>query len=290
MLGDYYNSSPEARDAEVLSVYACLIDVLRGKAEAHVQNILKYTFETTLGMITHDMAQYPEVRLKFFALLRAVNQACFSVFATMSADQMKLVIDSIIWAIRHTERNVADTGLHLLFELLRNLESSPGVSAFHQTYFTLILQEIISVLTDTVHKPGFKMHCYILHHLFQLCQNGSLTAPLAAPPAAGSGSGSVMENKAFVVAFTSDLLQRAFPNLAEGQIRATVDGFLSFPDTSTFKRHVRDFLVQSKQFSDKENQQLFEEEVEKQKAEQKEQLAKIGGMVNPYEISDDMDD
>jgi exportin-1 len=28
--------------------------------------------------------------------------------------QLKLVIDSIVWAFRHTERNVAETGLSLL--------------------------------------------------------------------------------------------------------------------------------------------------------------------------------
>jgi exportin-1 len=27
--------------------------------------------------------------------------------------QLKLVIDSIVWAFRHTERNIADTGAHL---------------------------------------------------------------------------------------------------------------------------------------------------------------------------------
>ena len=34
--------------------------------------------------------------------------------------RLKLVMDSIIWAFRHTERNVAETGLNLLQELLSN--------------------------------------------------------------------------------------------------------------------------------------------------------------------------
>ena len=53
---------------------------------------------------------YPEQRLQFFALLRAITNACFSTLFAMSPGQLKLVIDSIIWAFRHTERNVADTG------------------------------------------------------------------------------------------------------------------------------------------------------------------------------------
>jgi hypothetical protein len=34
--------------------------------------------------------------------------------------QLKLVIDSIVWAFRHTERNVAETGLSLLQVWLQN--------------------------------------------------------------------------------------------------------------------------------------------------------------------------
>lgn len=31
-------------------------------------------------------------------------------------------MDSIIWAFRHTERNIAETGLNLLLEMLKNFE------------------------------------------------------------------------------------------------------------------------------------------------------------------------
>lgn len=36
--------------------------------------------------------------------------ACSGVLFNMSPGQLKLVIDSIVWAFWHTERNVADTG------------------------------------------------------------------------------------------------------------------------------------------------------------------------------------
>lgn len=36
--------------------------------------------------------------------------------------QLKLVIDSINWAFRHTERNIAETGLSLLLEILKNFQ------------------------------------------------------------------------------------------------------------------------------------------------------------------------
>ena len=35
---------------------------------------------------------------------------CSSLSLPLPQDQLKLVIDSIVWAFRHTERNIADTG------------------------------------------------------------------------------------------------------------------------------------------------------------------------------------
>ena len=53
---------------------------------------------------------YPEHRLQFFGLLRAITANCFRTLFALSPAQLKLVIDSIVWAFRHTERNIADTG------------------------------------------------------------------------------------------------------------------------------------------------------------------------------------
>jgi len=65
-------------------------------------------------MITTNFEDFPEHRLKFFALLHAITNHCFKCLFGMSPPQLKLLIDSIIWAFRHTERNVAETGLLLL--------------------------------------------------------------------------------------------------------------------------------------------------------------------------------
>ena len=48
------------------------------------------------------------------------------------------------------------------------LQASGFCNQFHRTYFLTIEQEIFAVLTDTFHKPGFKLHVLILQHLFCL--------------------------------------------------------------------------------------------------------------------------
>jgi hypothetical protein len=54
------------------------------------------------------------------------------------------------------------------------VQGSEFVNAFHQTYFLTILQEIFAVLTDTFHKPGFKLHTAILQHLFCLVSRATV--------------------------------------------------------------------------------------------------------------------
>jgi exportin-1 len=132
ILGDYARNVPDARDAEVLGVFATVVNKLKGRAEPHVPAVLERTFEPTLSMITRNFEDYPEHRLRFFALLHAVTNHCFGCLFLMSPAQLKLVIDSIVWAVRHTERNVADTGLSLLLDMLSSFAGSEYATQFHQ--------------------------------------------------------------------------------------------------------------------------------------------------------------
>lgn len=87
-------------------------------------------------------------------MFQAVNNYCFPAFLMIPPAQFKLVLDSIIWAFKHTMRNVADTGLQILYQLLQNVENEPAAENFYQTYFTDILQHIFSVVTDSSHIAG----------------------------------------------------------------------------------------------------------------------------------------
>lgn len=50
------------------------------------------------------------------------NPSCLILQVCLLFQQLKLVMDSIVWAFRHTERNVAETGLNLLLEMLGNFQ------------------------------------------------------------------------------------------------------------------------------------------------------------------------
>lgn len=99
----------------------------------YVPAIFEGVFEPTLDMIKQDFVEYPEHRLNFFKLLRAIDMHCFSgknltvdpvspvqsayqllttALPKLSPSQFKAFMNSIVWAIKHPGRDVAETGLH----------------------------------------------------------------------------------------------------------------------------------------------------------------------------------
>lgn len=86
-------------------------------------------------MINQDFAEFPEHRTGFYKLLRAINLNCFPgalasflgheslliediALLSIPPTQFKLFMDSLIWAIKHTMRDIADTGLNCMFSLI----------------------------------------------------------------------------------------------------------------------------------------------------------------------------
>ncbi|PRQ60684.1 putative armadillo-like helical protein [Rosa chinensis] len=288
VLGDYARNLPDARESEVLSLFATIINKYKIEMIDDVPRIFEAVFQCTLVMITKNFEDYPEHRLKFFSLLRAIAAYCFPALIRLSSQQLKLVMDSIIWAFRHTERNIAETGLNLLLEMLKNFQKSEFCNQFFRTYYLQIEQEIFAVLTDTFHKPGFKLHVLVLQQLFCLVESGPVTEPLwdvAVVPY------QYPNNAMFVREFTIKLLSDSFPNMTSIEVTQFVNGlFESKNDLATFKDHIRDFLVQSKEFSAQDNKDLYAEEAAVQRERERQRMLSIPGLVAPNEIQDEMVD
>ena len=199
-------------------------------------------FECTLDMINKDFQEFPEHRTNFFLLLQQVVTYCFGALLTIPPNQFKLVLDSIIWAFKHTMRNVADTGLQILYVLLENIGTEEAaLQSFYQTYYTDILQHLFSVVTDTSHTAGLTMQATILAYMFLIVETGKITVPLNP----GIQTSKNQNNVQYVQEFVSNLLKTAFPHLTDTQIQVTVQGFFNLDqDVPAFKEHLRDFLVQ----------------------------------------------
>ncbi|CAH0555182.1 unnamed protein product [Brassicogethes aeneus] len=287
VLLDYQRTAvPSAREPEVLSAIATIVNKLESHITSEVPKIFDAVFECTLAMINKDFEEYPEHRTNFFLLLQAVNNYCFPAFLSIPPAQFKLVLDSIIWAFKHTMRNVADTGLQILLKLLQNVEQhEQAAPSFYQTYLTDILQHVFSVVTDTSHTAGLSMHASILAYIFSLVEAGRVNCQLGSTP----------DNVLYVQEFTATLLRSAFPHLTDNQIKIMVQGMFNLDqDIPAFKEHLRDFLVQIREYTGEDDSDLFLEEREKAlqgaQAEKRRVQLTVPGILNPHEVAEEMQD
>ncbi|KAL0831272.1 hypothetical protein ABMA28_002117 [Loxostege sticticalis] len=287
VLLDYQRTTvPDAREPEVLSCMAAIVYKLGGYITSEVPKIFDAVFECTLEMINKDFEEYPEHRTEFFLLLQAVNTHCFKAFLSIPPAQFKLVLDSIIWAFKHTMRNVADTGLQILFGLLQNMELHPqAAQSFYQTYLCDILEHVFSVVTDTSHGAGLTMHATILAYIFSLVEAGRVTVPLGPTP----------DNVLYIQEYVANLLKIAFPHLTDNQIKITVQGLFNLNhDIPAFKDHLRDFLVQIREYTGEDDSDLYLEERllalrQAQELKRRVQLS-VPGIINPHELPEEMQD
>jgi exportin-1 len=238
VLEDYQTSPPVARDSKTLAFFGSAVASLKDLMTPVVPSILEAIFEPTLSMITTNMLDYPEHRTYFFRFIREANQFCFQgLFVPV---HQKLMIDSIVWAFKHTERNISEMGLEVLVELMQNVSraSEEAAQSFYQTYLLVLLQDVLGLMTDRLHKSGFKLQAAALRQIFQAVQGGAVRAPLFSLPG---------DNLSNLKNHVASLIVAAFPNLTRAQVITFVVGlFDSSMDLTMFKQHMRDFLIQIK--------------------------------------------
>lgn len=133
VLGNYQESIPMARDAQVLDTMVTVVNRLREHISEDVLKIFGAVFEPTLEMINEDFTNFPQHRRDFYKLLLAIVTHCFPAFCTLTEEQLKMVIDAVVWGFKHPMRDVADTALKTLKQLLEGVQAQPDMApAFHQ--------------------------------------------------------------------------------------------------------------------------------------------------------------
>nr|CAG4651571.1 EOG090X00LI [Triops cancriformis] len=295
-----------AREPEVLSTMAAIVNKLEGHITPHVPPILDALFECTLNMINKNFEDFPEHRTNFYKLLQSVDTHCFPAFLNLPPAKFKLLLDSIIWAFKHTMRNVADTGLEILYQVLQNFaQNEAAAQTFYQTFYLEILQHVLSVVADTSHTAGLTMLATILAYMFSIVEMGKVAVPLAPNPAAmpaipadaviGVGGPIAAANVIYVQQYVAQLLHTAFEHLTQHQLQVMVEGLFHLDqDIPAFREHLRDFLVQIRDYTGEDDSDLFLEEREtalKQAQSEKRKIQmSVPGILNPHEVAEDMQD
>jgi exportin-1 len=161
-------------------------------------------------------------------------------------------VDSILWAIKHQEPGIAEIGLTTLINLIANLgNNKDALSHFFSLYLMQICKDIFVVLTDSMHKSGFKLQAEILKRLILAVECKEVLGPISAE---------CPDNKTYVHGFLVSALSQSFPNMSKASVTKFVDSmFVSFVNWEAFKTAVRDFLITIKEFAE-DSELLFSEE------------------------------
>jgi exportin-1 len=171
--------------------------------------------------------------------------------------------------------------------MLNTFKNSESATAFYKAYYLQLLREVFAVLTDTFHKPGFVLQAHILHHLFSVVQSDVIKAPLWDD---SLGPSAYPTNAAFIQSHVAEMLSTSFPNLRPQQVQAAVVGMMELKEISSFKQHLRDFLVQSNKFMDQNNAELYAEEVAAAKKAEIERMSQIPGLLQDQDdLGDNVD-
>ncbi|KAF7972646.1 hypothetical protein HWV62_17314 [Athelia sp. TMB] len=271
------------------------MDVLSSNDNIKIlSNVLKTNVSACTSIGSFYLPQIGRIFLDMLGLYKAVSGIISQTVAAEAllefpAPQFKLFMDSIIWAIKHTMRDIADLGLNLCLEVINNFAGAEAAigNSFFQAYFTSIVQDIFFVLTDTDHKSGFKLQSMLLARMFQLVETNGIQTPLFNPAEMPDPS---ITNSQYLKSFCENLLKTAFPHLQNAQISAFVVSLGEYhSDINRFKLALRDFLIQLKEFNG-DNTELFleEKETEQQMKAQadREQAMRIPGMLKPSQIED----
>jgi len=278
VLTDFSSSLPTARDAQVLSLMTAIAKRLEFGFSPHLPKVLTATLQPTLAMIKDNFTEFPEHRVLFFKLLQTLNHHCFDAFLAFIQASGADIVNAIIWAFRHTEQSVQDTGLETLLELLQQVQQKPDVAYnFFAVYLNMLLHEVFSVLTDTMHKTGFSFHTQILLQLTTAAKvMGDAGRQLQEQPQGVTAA-------EFVKTRLSELLSH-FDTVSPQQRTLFIEGMFShIGNLMGFKSHLRDFLVQLKSFAEIAADPLAEErakqEAEAHRTAQEQQRAMVPGLM-----------
>merc|ERR1711920_983317 len=276
VLADYRSNLPQARDAEVLDLLSVLATRLSESISQEVTKIFEMVFECTCDMIKGDFQSYPDHRSKFYDLLKSINSHCFQSLFFLSEGQLKLYVDSLIWALKHEQPQVADSGLQILAQFIQRLlgGTPQDYGPFFKQYYFLLLQDILAVLTDTFHKSGFKLQQHILLQLVNASECGLL--PEVAP-------------KQRVMEFLYDVIGKSFPALNRSQIEIFVlQCFNKARQPAEFQAHIRDFLIQLREWGSHEDALYADERneaLQQAQAQESQSRMAVPGLVPQYDPS-----
>jgi exportin-1 len=119
ILKAYEHEPEQLREAEMILLFSKVIEVFGPIIATDVPTVLQCIFGATLSLITKDFSSYPDHRVNFFIFLKTVVEKCFQALLSIPKEQLEIVINCMIWSIRHELTSIYEVGLESLYALIQ---------------------------------------------------------------------------------------------------------------------------------------------------------------------------
>ena len=185
ILKTYREELEVLREPELILLFSKVIEVFGPVVAEYVPNILDCIFGATLNMISADFKSYPDHRVNFFIFLKTVVENCFQALLNVPPEQLDIIINCMIWSMKHELSLIYMVGLDSLLALI-NVASAYRqkintninlANNFYKKYYMRIFNDTFYVLIDKLHGDGFKQQMQILRTLIQILDYVGLVEP-----------------------------------------------------------------------------------------------------------------
>jgi exportin-1 len=155
---DFRTNDPNARDPEVLMLFATMFKRLGVGLSGYLEQILLNLCDSTLLMIRNDYLTYPDFRDGLFKLVESIIKYCLQGLLQLSFDKFETVIMTILFACKHEKPEHMEIGLETLHTLNAVIMQSPQIAnVIYKNFYIHIIRDILTIMTDYRHVSGFKL-------------------------------------------------------------------------------------------------------------------------------------
>lgn len=156
----------------MLNLFATLLKKQGPIISGFIQQILYNLCETTLVIIKDDFLSMPEYREGLFILVQAIVQYGTEGLFQLPPQQFSTILMTILFAMKHEKPDLMELGLETMRSLNSLVVTNPQIaSVFYQNFFSMIVRDLLSLLTDYRHVSGFKLQAQILQQLLQVADS-----------------------------------------------------------------------------------------------------------------------
>ena len=117
LIDDYRNSDPQARDPEVLMLFAMMFKKNGEVLAQSLEQIQTQLCEPTLQMIKDDYVNFPEFRESLFTLTEKIVKHCTAGLFGLNMGQLTTFILTILFAMKHEKPEAMEIGLNTMVSL-----------------------------------------------------------------------------------------------------------------------------------------------------------------------------